>query len=145
MNIQVRIEGRRGILTLNGPLTQDTEGMLPQRIDDLLRQGIRDFVLEIAGVPFMDSNGLGQLVQAYKAIKSNGAHLQIVGVTGRMAELVSLVKPAEPKETSPPPAPPAVAASREEGRPRPIAYWVALAVTLIMLLFLIFRLAGARP
>lgn len=144
MNIQVRIEGRRGILTLTGPLTRDTEGTLQQRLDDLLRQGIRDFVLEIAGVPFMDSNGLGQLVQAYKAIKSNGAHLQIVGVTGRMAELVSLVKPGEPKEASPPAPPPSTSAPREEGRPRPIAFWLALAVTLVILLFLILRLAGAR-
>jgi anti-sigma B factor antagonist len=137
VNIQVRIEGRRGVLTLNGPLTLETKGILQERIDDLLRQGIRDFVLEIAGVPFMDSAGLGQLVQAYKTIKGHGAHLRIVGVTGRMQELVSLVQP--PSDASAPAPDPVTA--RGASRPSRLAVWLALSVMLLALLLLIFRTA----
>ena len=143
VSIQFRIEGQRGILTLNGPLTRDTGGTLQARVDDLLRQGIRDVILEIGGVPYLDSNGLGQLVQAYKTITSSGARLQIVGVTGRMRELASLVTSAESSDAGTA-ATPGSAASRSERKRRTPAFWVVLLVALAILLVLIAKLALAR-
>lgn len=141
MDIQIRTEGTRGVLTLKGPLIQGSGGHLQEQIDDLLRRGVREFVLEIHGVPNVDSNGLGQLVQAYKTIKSEGAHLRIVGLTGRIQQMVTLVNGDEWSGTA---AAPGVAdpATRRNRRIRTPAIWLAVGVALALLLMLVARLAG---
>ena len=141
MNIQIRTEGKRGVLTLKGPLVQGTGGHLQEQVEDQLRQGVREFVLEIHGVPNVDSNGLGQLVQAYKTIKSEGAQLRIVGVTGRIQQMVTLVNGDEWSGTTAAPELPDPA-SRREHRSRTPAIWLALGVALIVVLMLVARLAG---
>ena len=141
MNIQIRTEGKRGVLTLKGPLIQGSGGLLQEQVDDLLRQGVREFVLEIHGVPNVDSNGLGQLVQAYKTIKSEGAHLRIVGLTGRIQRMATLVNGEEWSGTTAAAELADPAASRER-RSRTPVIWLALGVALIVVLMLVARLAG---
>ena len=93
MNIELRTEGTRAVLTLNGPLTPgDNIERLRDEIDDLLRQGFSEFVLNLGGVSTIDSATLGQLVQVYTTIARKGGSLELVGLTKSTGEMLSAVK-----------------------------------------------------
>ena len=48
------------------------EVALRDQVNELLDEGHRDFVLNLAGVPYIDSFGLGQLMSIWTSIRSKG-------------------------------------------------------------------------
>jgi len=45
---------------------------LPDQINELLEEGHRDFVLNLANVTYVDSFGLGQLITIWTSIRNKG-------------------------------------------------------------------------
>jgi anti-sigma B factor antagonist len=48
-------------------------------------------ILEMSGVPYMDSTAVGALVQAYVTCQKTGRKLALVGMNGRVANVLHLV------------------------------------------------------
>ena len=57
-----------------------------------IRDGAAKVVLDMAGVPYMDSAGLGTLVQASGLAKQQGGELRLCGVSERVAELIRMTR-----------------------------------------------------
>jgi anti-anti-sigma factor len=93
VNMKLRTHGRRAVLTVHDPWNQSgrIEG-LEEKVDDLLQRGFTGLVLQCEGVTQIDSRGLGQLVQVNAAIMRRGGHLQIVGLTRPLNDLLSVVR-----------------------------------------------------
>lgn len=73
MGIRVRKAGATTILDLHGPLMAgESELEFRQKIKQLLGEGARQFAINLAGVPEMDSWGLGALVRHCAQVKSAG-------------------------------------------------------------------------
>jgi anti-anti-sigma factor len=91
--MKLRTHGRRAVLTVHDPWNQSgrIEG-LEEKVDDLLQRGFTGLVLQCEGVTQIDSRGLGQLVQVNAAIMRRGGHLQIVGLTRPLNDLLSVVR-----------------------------------------------------
>ena len=51
--------------------------------------------LDLSGVGYMDSTGLGIFVGFYKAVKANEGHMRIVGVNTRLKRLFEITGLAE--------------------------------------------------
>lgn len=51
--------------------------------------------LDLSGVGYMDSTGLGIFVGFYKAVKANEGHVKIVGVNARLKRLFEITGLAE--------------------------------------------------
>ena len=68
------------------------EVALRDRVNELLDAGHRDFVLNLAGVPYIDSFGLGQLVSIWTSIRSEGGELVLLHPTDHVQQLLELTK-----------------------------------------------------
>ena len=65
---------------------------LRDQVNELLDEGHRDFVLNLAGVPYIDSFGLGQLMSIWTSIRSKGGELVLLRPTDHVQQLLALTK-----------------------------------------------------
>ena len=81
------------ILDLTGRLTiGDGAEFLRDKVTSVVFQGKSKVLLNLAGVPYVDSGGLGELVRCSMAAqKANGA-VKLVGLTTRITDLLAITK-----------------------------------------------------
>ena len=67
---------------------------LPLRdlMSGLLSAGKRHFVLNLAGVDYMDSSGLGQLVSIWTSVHKNGGYMTLLNPTKRVLRLFAITR-----------------------------------------------------
>ena len=73
-------------------LARDGDVALRDKIVDLLARGRRKLVLNLAGVTYVDSAGLGQLVQVQTKAASSGALMKMVSPGTRLMTLLRIAK-----------------------------------------------------
>ena len=93
MEITKRRVGGVTILDLNGKLTiGDGAEVLRDTFASVVFQEERKILLNLAGVPYMDSGGLGELVRcSWVASKSSGA-VKLVNMTSKISDLLAITK-----------------------------------------------------
>ena len=77
------------ILSLSGPFTLGNMFQLQRALQEMHPPYL---IIDIAQVPYMDSAGLGLLVNFYVAAQKNGRKLAIAGTTPRIMALFELTK-----------------------------------------------------
>ena len=93
MQIEERRSGDVMILDLTGKLTiGDGDELLRDKINSLLQQKQRQLLLNLEGVPYIDSAGLGEIVRTYTTVKNNGGDLKLLNLTKRIADLLAITK-----------------------------------------------------
>ena len=67
---------------------------LPLRdlMNGLLSENKRHFVLNLAGVDYIDSSGLGQLISIWTSIRSKGGHMTILNPKKRVQRLFEVTR-----------------------------------------------------
>ena len=65
---------------------------LCEHINELLEEGHRAFVLNLANVPYVDSFGLGQLITTWTSVRSRGGQLILLRPTDHVKELFRITK-----------------------------------------------------
>ena len=68
------------------------EVALQREINELLEQGHRNFVLNLAAVPYIDSFGLGQFVTIWTSIRSRDGQLVLLRPTDHVRQLLQITK-----------------------------------------------------
>lgn len=92
MTVSERIVDGVTLLDLGGQLAGVSAGRLRDTVRGLLGQGRRQFVVNLADVPYMDSCGLGELVLAHATVMRQGGDLKLMHLTGRMRDLLVITK-----------------------------------------------------
>ena len=94
VKIDERIEGDVVIVAVTGDLTVNSGGdeALRSRMHGAIRQGHRQLLVDLSGVPYIDSSGVGVLVQAYAATKNIGGSLKLLRPTKHLRDLFALTK-----------------------------------------------------
>ena len=93
MTIDQRAAGDVVVLDLNGRLVLgDGSGLLKDKVQSLVFQGSRQILLNLGGVTYMDSAGLGELIASHTTIKREGGQVKVVNLTKRVADLLSITK-----------------------------------------------------
>jgi anti-sigma B factor antagonist len=94
MQIEHRTAGQIAIITVSGDITLNQGGdvILKDKVQSLLQQGHKQLVLDLGGVSYVDSAGLGQLVQIHATAKNNGGSLRMANVTKRLKDLLVVTK-----------------------------------------------------
>jgi anti-sigma B factor antagonist len=94
MQLEERHVGDVTVLAVNGEITLTKNGdmLLRDAIVALLQQGRRKLVLDLGGVTYMDSAGLGQLVQAQTKITGAGAAMKVAQPSARLVTLLKIAK-----------------------------------------------------
>ena len=93
MQIEERIVDDVTILDLKGKMTLgEGDELLKDKINSLIHQGQRKLLLNLEGVPYIDSAGLGEIVRTYTTVSRQGGSLKLVNLTKRITDLLSITK-----------------------------------------------------
>jgi len=93
MEIQERTLENVVILDLTGKMTiGEGDELLKERINSLMQQGHRNLLLNLEGVPYVDSAGLGEIVRTYTTVSRQGGKLKLVNLTKRITDLLAITK-----------------------------------------------------
>ncbi len=96
MILQVDIEKPKpgvAVVRFTGALTLGTSlHAADAQMQKTIKDGAAKVVLDLAGVPYMDSAGLGALVQASGIAKQQGGDLRLCAVPERVAELIRMTR-----------------------------------------------------
>jgi anti-sigma B factor antagonist len=89
MNIERRTVGEALVLSIVGDITLDRAGgvRLADKVRSALEQGHDRLVLDLGRVRYVDSVGLGELVQALSAVRNRGGAMRLLNVTKRLNDL----------------------------------------------------------
>ena len=93
MVIEERIIGDVTVLDLKGKMTLgEGDELLKDKINSLIHQGQKKLLLNLEGVPYIDSAGLGEIVRTYTTVSRQGGSLKLVNLTKRITDLLSITK-----------------------------------------------------
>ena len=66
--------------------------LLKDKVNSLIQQGRRKLLLNLEGVPYVDSAGLGEIVRTYTTVSRQGGKLKLLNLTKRIEDLLSITK-----------------------------------------------------
>ena len=93
MVIEERVIGDVTILDLKGKMTLgEGDELLKDKMNSLIHQGQKKLLLNLEGVPYIDSAGLGEIVRTYTTVSRQGGNLKLVNLTKRITDLLSITK-----------------------------------------------------
>ncbi len=94
MTLSERTSGSVCILDVEGPLVVGRGGadLLADKVRSLLQQGRKQLIINLAGVPYMDSTGLGAMVHAYATSTRQGGAVKLLNSTKKLHDLLIITK-----------------------------------------------------
>ncbi len=93
MKLSSRLVDGVTILDVEGKiLLGEGDVQIKQAIDDLLAQGRKMYLLNLAKVPYIDSAGLGQIIRCFTAIRKSGGTLKLLSPNAKVIDLLSVTK-----------------------------------------------------
>ena len=93
MQIDERMVGDVVVLDVKGRVTLgEGDEILKDKVNSLLNQGRRKIVLNLAGVPYIDSAGLGEIVRTFTTVSRQGGSLKLLNLTKRITDLLAITK-----------------------------------------------------
>ena len=82
--VAVTLSGR---ITM-GPISRQIETIT----DELLQQGKRTIIFDLAGVTGLDSTGIGSFISCYSKINAAGGEMRMAGATGHLLDVFRITK-----------------------------------------------------
>jgi len=94
MQISQRTVGDVVIVDISGKITlgEGGDAILKDKMRSLIQQGHKKLLLNLGDVSYVDSAGLGEIVQAYATVNKDGGKLKLLNVTKRIKDLLSITK-----------------------------------------------------
>ena len=77
---------------MTGEIDMATAPRFRQRLLAVISAGAQNVVIDLSGVDFIDSTGLGVLMGAAKRVRSAGGDIRLVTAGSRLAELIELTR-----------------------------------------------------
>lgn len=93
LTAKARQIGDVSFVDLHGRITLgENTGVLRDEVRTLLSQGVKKIVFNMAGVNYIDSAGLGELVGAYTTVRNQEGSLKLLNLQGKMRDLMQVTK-----------------------------------------------------
>jgi anti-sigma B factor antagonist len=93
LNINQRQAGDVVILDLTGEVRiGDSATALRGAIRDLVPAGSKKILLNLAGVRYIDSSGIGELIANYTTVGRSGGQLKLLNLTDKVQDLLVITK-----------------------------------------------------
>lgn len=93
MRIQDELRGDITIIRLKGDFMGDPDtGVFREKIKDTLEKGMKKIILDLSGVKWMNSLGLGALISAYTSVKNHDGDMVITNVTKKVQSLFMITQ-----------------------------------------------------
>lgn len=81
------------VIDMDGRITLgEGSALLRDLIRENLARGHKKIVMNLAGINYIDSSGLGELVSGYRLIKSEGGEVKLLNLNKKVADLLQITK-----------------------------------------------------
>ena len=80
------------VLTVTGEIDMATAPRFRQRLLALIGGGAQNLVIDLSGVDYIDSTGLGVLMGGAKRVRSAGGDIRLVTAGSRLTDLIELTR-----------------------------------------------------
>jgi len=87
LSLDTRNEGDWTVVAVRGEIDVYTAPKLREALVDLVNAGRYNLVVDVEGVDFLDSTGLGVLVGGLKRVRANDGNLRIVCTQERLLKI----------------------------------------------------------
>ena len=88
----IRQVGQVSVVEVSGKLTSFESGALRNSIAQLLKEGRRQILLNLSGLTYLDSSGIGDLVHTYMSVIKRGGEMKVVGLTDKVEEILKITQ-----------------------------------------------------
>ena len=93
MKLSDRVENGVAILEPAGKIMGGSDAtLLHERLHEHIDKGVKKVVIDLSGVDWVNSTGLGILISGLTTIKSNGGQLKLANVTEKIKSLLTITK-----------------------------------------------------
>ena len=93
LDLKERQAGDVTILDLSGEVRiGDSSVALRNSVRNLADQGKKKLLLNLAGVKYIDSSGIGELIANYTTVSRQGGQLKLLNLTDRIQNLLVITK-----------------------------------------------------
>jgi anti-sigma B factor antagonist len=95
LDITIRGDGTERTVHLEGTCDLASAPQLREKLTELRPPAVKDLIVDVSGLEFIDSTGLGLLLGAMRRLRESGGSLSIAGATGgvlRVLEITDLDK-----------------------------------------------------
>ncbi|HEY6767974.1 MAG TPA: STAS domain-containing protein [Candidatus Sulfotelmatobacter sp.] len=93
MKITNREVSHVAILDINGRIVLgDETDTIRRSVRELIAQGKKKIILNLAGVDYIDSAGVGELVAGFTAVRNSGGELKLLNLTKKVNDVLNVTK-----------------------------------------------------
>jgi anti-sigma B factor antagonist len=93
LDLKERQAGDVTILDLSGEVRiGDSSVALRESVRNLADQGKKKLLLNLAGVKYIDSSGIGELIANYTTVSRQGGQLKLLNLTDKIQNLLVITK-----------------------------------------------------
>jgi len=92
VNFSVRIRhlDQVALVDVSGHLTFFEVGALRDSIKSLVHQQRKNILLNLSGLHYLDSSGIGELARIYVAVVKQGGAMKVIGLTPKVQEVLKV-------------------------------------------------------
>ena len=81
------------VIDMDGRITLgEGSALLRDLIRENLARGRKKIVLNLAGIIYIDSTGLGELVSGYRLVKSEGGEIKLLNLNKKVTDLLQITR-----------------------------------------------------
>ncbi len=90
--VQIRQADKVTLVDVAGRLTSFEGPAFREAIHQLLREGNTNIVLNLTGLDYLDSSGIGELVRNYLSVVKTGGAMKVVGLAPKVEEILKITQ-----------------------------------------------------
>jgi len=93
LDIKERQAGDVTVLDMTGSIRMgEGSGVLRSAIRNLVTSGKKKILLNLAGVKYIDSSGIGELIANYTTVSKDGGQMKLLSLTEKVRDLLVITK-----------------------------------------------------
>jgi anti-sigma B factor antagonist len=93
LSIDTREVGHVTVVDVTGRIVLgDETDALRATIQNLIREGKKKIVLNLAGVDYIDSSGVGELVSGFTSVRNAGGELKLLNLSKKVHDVLNVTK-----------------------------------------------------
>jgi len=89
-SVKIRHRDQVTLVEVSGHLTFFEVAALRDSIQSLLKQNRKNILLNLSGLQYLDSSGIGELARLYVAVVKHGGAMKVIGLTSKVEEILKI-------------------------------------------------------
>jgi anti-sigma B factor antagonist len=91
-SVNIRQSEKVSLIYVKGRLTSFEAQAFREAIHGLLNQGHKNIILNLTGLEYLDSSGIGELVRNYLSVIKKGGAMKVVGLAPKVEEILKVTQ-----------------------------------------------------